>query len=686
MAKRGIPDPKTANFAEWQEAVTNAINGRINRLVAYSVVGGGGGSGTDTTTIVNLIDTNAYVTVQDEGTPLTQRNILNFIGDTVTAADDAGNTRTNVTITGYDTVADEGTPLTKRRTLNFIGAGVTAVDNAGNTRTDVTIAGGGDNVSVNGVACSDVDLDDATPAPPTTLTGFTQSDYYFNVKWQKDSSGPDNVSACVPKRSDVVDINGMMLGNYIQTASIASTDNVHPFAGGYHGGGTKGDTFPAPTRMWLRNLNAMTKVDQTNGRTMTFRVYRETEGTDPAVSIHGNAAAGLHTGNAEAAIVEKGETWSIGVRQVGSVGGQFIYNVVWEAATIDGTSLIGNGCSGPQTVPTQVRATNTAQAGGASTITLDAGASVNDDQYNGNRIWLTGGTGSGQDRVISDYVGATKVATVEAAWSVTPDATTTFVISGTEYPQPGTAAFLAASQEVNAQVKVPFACTLRSLFFRTLTSQGANGDLVLTVRKNGADTSCRITVPASNGAGLYANITNTVSLAAGDLLSFCVDNNHSNVSCQLAGIVACLLQTSLSSDKSNFKQMLVAGADDVILAGATHWYPSLFSFETTLDAAVADVRSVQVPVTRNGVFRNLYARLGRTTGGNPVSTVTVTLYKNNVATSLVATSPGTLTIDWVSDTTHEVSVVKGDLVHLAIAATGAGGSRYDSSVIEFALS
>lgn len=45
-------------------------------------------------------------------------------------------------MTGYMTVLDEGTPLTARTKLNLIGAGVTCVDNAGATRTDCTISGG----------------------------------------------------------------------------------------------------------------------------------------------------------------------------------------------------------------------------------------------------------------------------------------------------------------------------------------------------------------------------------------------------------------------------------------------------------------------------------------------------------------------------------------------------------------
>lgn len=70
---------------------------------------------------------------------------------------------------------------------------------------------------------------------------------------------------------------------------------------------------------------------------------------------------------------------------------------------------------------------NTAQAGAATTITLDASASAVDNFYNNALILLTGGTGAGQARFITGYVGATKVATV-ATWATTPDITTTFTL------------------------------------------------------------------------------------------------------------------------------------------------------------------------------------------------------------------------------------------------------------------
>ena len=71
---------------------------------------------------------------------------------------------------------------------------------------------------------------------------------------------------------------------------------------------------------------------------------------------------------------------------------------------------------------------NTAAAGAAGSITLDAAANATDDFFNDCWVFLTGGTGAGQARLISDYVGATKVASVIPNWVTNPDATTTFAI------------------------------------------------------------------------------------------------------------------------------------------------------------------------------------------------------------------------------------------------------------------
>lgn len=70
---------------------------------------------------------------------------------------------------------------------------------------------------------------------------------------------------------------------------------------------------------------------------------------------------------------------------------------------------------------------NTAQAGGATSITLDASASSVNDFYTNCLVRLTGGTGAGQARFITAYDGTTKVATV-VTWQTNPDNTSTFAI------------------------------------------------------------------------------------------------------------------------------------------------------------------------------------------------------------------------------------------------------------------
>jgi hypothetical protein len=69
-----------------------------------------------------------------------------------------------------------------------------------------------------------------------------------------------------------------------------------------------------------------------------------------------------------------------------------------------------------------------AAAGTSTTITLDSNASATDDFYNGDLILIDAGTGLGQVRVITDYTGATKVATVHTAWSTTPDTTSEYIV------------------------------------------------------------------------------------------------------------------------------------------------------------------------------------------------------------------------------------------------------------------
>jgi len=78
--------------------------------------------------------------------------------------------------------------------------------------------------------------------------------------------------------------------------------------------------------------------------------------------------------------------------------------------------------------------TGTAQAGGtATTIVLASGASAVDNYYAGLPITITGGTSSGDTKIIAAYVGSTKTATIQGTFSSSPDNTSTYSIPGGTY-------------------------------------------------------------------------------------------------------------------------------------------------------------------------------------------------------------------------------------------------------------
>jgi hypothetical protein len=75
-----------------------------------------------------------------------------------------------------------------------------------------------------------------------------------------------------------------------------------------------------------------------------------------------------------------------------------------------------------------IQESGTMQAGSTgTTAVLRAATSFADDTAIGSTIWIYGGTGTGQKRLITDWVSATDTATVDA-WVTTPDNTSTYIV------------------------------------------------------------------------------------------------------------------------------------------------------------------------------------------------------------------------------------------------------------------
>jgi hypothetical protein len=90
--------------------------------------------------------------------------------------------------------------------------------------------------------------------------------------------------------------------------------------------------------------------------------------------------------------------------------------------------------------------------------------------------------------------------------------------------------------ETNRQLTVKSAGVAQKLYVRTNSAQSGLGSLVITVRKNAADTAVTLTIAAGAAAGRFTDLSNTVSFAAGDLISYKVVNNAAATSANVMEI------------------------------------------------------------------------------------------------------------------------------------------------------
>lgn len=107
-----------------------------------------------------------------------------------------------------------------------------------------------------------------------------------------------------------------------------------------------------------------------------------------------------------------------------------IAKAVWDRVLTGATHNIASSAGKRMRQISQAASANsgTAQAGGSTTITLEAGASAVNDFYTPGLIVIEDGTGAVQYKRIESYDGSTKIATVSTAWAVNPDATSVYTI------------------------------------------------------------------------------------------------------------------------------------------------------------------------------------------------------------------------------------------------------------------
>ena len=139
----------------------------------------------------------------------------------------------------------------------------------------------------------------------------------------------------------------------------------------------------------------------------------------PTVAFSGGGGSGA-TGTA---VVASNAVASVTITAIGS-GYTSVPTVAFSGGGgtgAAGTAVLATGGTGYRTN------VGTAQAGAATAITLASGASAVDDYYNSMTVYISSGTGNGQFKTITDYVGSTKVATV-STWTTNPDNTSVYEV------------------------------------------------------------------------------------------------------------------------------------------------------------------------------------------------------------------------------------------------------------------
>jgi hypothetical protein len=157
------------------------------------------------------------------------------------------------------TIQEEGTGLTQRAALNFVGAGVVASDDVANNRTIVTIAGGGAVTSVfsrtGAVVASAGDYSAAQVTNAvSTLGSYADPAWITSIAWGKITGAPSVSSYQTPWLSDInaasfklnntggIGIGTSAVITYAIYATVNTTSNIIAFFQNTNAAGAGGFT------------------------------------------------------------------------------------------------------------------------------------------------------------------------------------------------------------------------------------------------------------------------------------------------------------------------------------------------------------------------------------------------------------------------------------------------------------
>ena len=254
------------------------------------------------------------------------------------------------------------------------------------------------------------------------------------------------------------------------------------------------------------------------------------------------------------------------------------------------TSALDNG----------VIAFGTAQSATATTIVLAAATSFADDILNCSAIAITGGTGAGQTKTITDWVSATDTATV-STWVTNPDNTSVYEVyhvpCSTFADNSITAAAMAADAGTELGTAV-WATTTRALTILDedsttidLNASYVGGVTVLdedltTIDLNATPTGAAASV-AGNVSGSVASVVNLEQVALADAAVLNCTVNTANFAGS-STTVACIL-TERDGGAVTIASNDLEGRELLVLSG-TQIYEGRYIIDSTWDGANSEAQ------------------------------------------------------------------------------------------------
>ena len=522
--------PNPALDSQTAKGITELVRKLVRRHVQVSVVGGGGGSGLGESDVTTLIDNNSYVTIQDEGTPLTQRNTINFIGATVTAADDAGNTRTNVTISAapasgaYDTVQEEGTPLTQRTDINFIGPAITAADNAGNTRTDVTVTSM-PGPSAKGTGCIFGSIHNTKPSSNAYTPFSSSSGATPTPSITEDFICPATgwVYNMAVRHADETSANGVTYRLGLQVNGVSHFDGViQPQAAA--GASTIGDVVFTRVNRGdnLKGVYSLTGASENT----SFGPWSAEFLGDGGESILGGQVIGSAGGTIYVPMFGHGNTATEANARTPMIAGtlKWVYLKLNEILTGNAgqsatLTILKNGSPTSIVVTVPVDGPGTSDGGIDNTVWAD---------LTNTAVFAEDDTISAQVSVSHASVGALQA---QISMAFVPDEADTVFMVGAFQDNQSAAAFYPppwvrgngtwAQTEANSMLVMPRAATLPADALRVYVYSVMTFDNIhtWTVRKNASNEDIVITLNAAAGTGTKVSTGTPVNFAMSDILS-----------------------------------------------------------------------------------------------------------------------------------------------------------------------